>query len=108
MAGDVVERIESLAQIAARQVVLTKPLEDAIAELGADRLVTSQTRMTPFGNFLLGWTPRESLVLCADNEHGTRPHPERSSCIWPHYVAPAGAQPSMSAAETLDPREAVL
>lgn len=107
-AADVVERIESLDQLAARQVVVTKPLADAIAEHGGDRLVTSSTRSTPFGNFLLGWELRESLVLCADNDHGTRPHPERSSCLWPHYVAPTGAQPSMSAVETIDPREAVL
>ena len=105
-AADVIERIESLEALAARQVIVTTPLQAAIDELGADRLVTSRTRVTPFGNFLLGWTPRESLVFCADNEHGTRPHAERSSCIWPHYVAPAGPEPSMSAVETLDPREA--
>ena len=50
-----VERIETLGAIAARQVIVNAPLETAIAVHGADHLVLSTTKVTPFGNYLLGW-----------------------------------------------------
>jgi hypothetical protein len=45
------------------------------------------------------------LVMCTT--HGVTPHPESVDCLWPHLVAPEGSLPSMTAAETLDPREAI-
>lgn len=46
-----------------------------------------------------------TLVMC--EAHGSTPHPESPECRFPHFVAPSGPEPSMSAVETLDPREAV-
>lgn len=50
-----------------------------------------------------------SAVICFIATHGgvSRPHAERADCEYPHYVAPGGPEPSMTAVETLDPREAV-
>jgi hypothetical protein len=39
--------------------------------------------------------------------HGATPHDETAECMYPHLVAPEGPIPSMTAAETLDPREAI-
>jgi hypothetical protein len=58
-ATDLVEREETLAAIASRQVILTAPLEAALAEHGPEHRVISVTRYTPFGNFLLGWRELE-------------------------------------------------
>lgn len=63
-ATDNVERVESLRAIAARQVIVTKPLDDAIAEHGEEHLVVSVTKVTPFGNYLLGWREVEQEVTC--------------------------------------------
>ena len=46
-----------------------------------------------------------SAVRC--EAHGETPHEETAACVRPHYVAPSGSLPSMTAAETLDPRAAV-
>lgn len=45
-----------------------------------------------------------SVVLC-----GVHPgaHQMSDECDYPHYIAPGGDLPSMTAVETLDPREAV-
>ncbi|WP_166785658.1 MULTISPECIES: hypothetical protein [Cryobacterium] len=47
-----------------------------------------------------------SAVWCENAAH-VNVHPLVDECIWPHEVAPSGAAPSMTAAETLDPRQAV-
>lgn len=65
-AADNVERVETLAMIAGRQVILTKPLEDAIAEFGPEHRVVSVTKVTPFGNYLLGWRELEPADEPAD------------------------------------------
>lgn len=44
-------------------------------------------------------------VFC--ERHGNIAHDENSECVWPCYVAPPGVLRSMTAAETLDPREAI-
>lgn len=51
-------------------------------------------------------TRSTAIVMC--ETHGATPHPESDSCMWPHLVAPSGPLPSMTAAETLDPREAIV
>ena len=52
---DNVERVESLRAIASRQVIVNAPLQAAIDEHGEGHLVVSVTKVTPFGNYLLGW-----------------------------------------------------
>jgi hypothetical protein len=51
------------------------------------------------------------LVYCEKhNPLGTAPvaHVERPDCVWPHFAGSRSSEPSMSAVETLDPREAVV
>lgn len=45
------------------------------------------------------------MVMCT--AHGIKPHPMTGQCEYPHEVAPPASTPSMTAAETLDPREAI-
>jgi len=49
-----------------------------------------------------------SEVRCFREEHGKVAHVESSDCLWPHEVVVPDFVPSMSAVETLDPREAVV
>ena len=50
-----------------------------------------------------------SAVICFTPAHGgpRSPHDEQPDCQYPHSVAPEGPTLSMTAVETLDPREAV-
>lgn len=47
-------RTETLAEVAARQSIIPEWLRDMIAEEGEDTLVVTHTRMTGFGNYLVG------------------------------------------------------
>ena len=48
-----------------------------------------------------------ALVMC-EGAHGATTHALSDSCVWPHLVAPSCPLPSMTAADTLDPREAIV
>lgn len=53
--GKIMDRIatEKLADVAARQSVITNDIRDMLEEYGPDAMVETRTRVTPFGNFLL-------------------------------------------------------
>lgn len=55
--GKVMETVthtETLQAVADRQAVLTDYMRDMLTEHGPDAVVVSHTRVTPFGNFLMG------------------------------------------------------
>ena len=40
-------------------------------------------------------TQTETTVRCEKAAHGTKGHPMVAECVWPHEIAPAGAQPAL-------------
>ena len=70
--------------------------------------MVAEERKTPSGRNAKAWditTDKSHIVLC--EKHGLIPHAMADSCVWPHFAQPSGNLPSMTAVETLDPREAV-
>lgn len=50
-----IERLETLGKLAARQQIVTTPLAEAIAKYGTSQEIVSYVKETPFGSFLSGW-----------------------------------------------------
>ena len=50
-----VERLETLGKLAARQQIVTTPLAEALAKFGPSCEIVSYVKQTPFGSFLSGW-----------------------------------------------------
>jgi len=46
--------IETLEQVAAREIIRTDPMRDMLAKYGPDQAVEVTRRVTPFGTFVMG------------------------------------------------------
>lgn len=76
--SDITTRTETLGSLAARQSIVIAPLAAAISEHGEHRAIVSRTKVTPFGNFLLGWelddaAPVGDFDCCLNGEHAGDP-----------------------------------
>ena len=62
----IVDKIETLSQIAERQSVVTTELREAIDAHGGGYWVISHTESTPFGRYFVGWSevdaPESSIL----------------------------------------------
>ena len=62
----IVDKIETLSQIAERQSVVTTKLQEAIDAHGEGYWVISHTEATPFGSYFVGWSevdaPESSIL----------------------------------------------
>jgi hypothetical protein len=48
--------IETLGQVAAREIIQTDPIKALLEKYGPDQVVESVRKVTPFGTFLMGIT----------------------------------------------------
>lgn len=50
---------EKLSDVFARQSIITDPMREILEEYGPDATVQTETRVTPFGNYLMVILPVE-------------------------------------------------